>query len=67
MSANQDQPKSLGDYHVPSDRETLIKTHIAMLSETAREVSDQLAFDADVSELSGVLEANADNVGKETR
>jgi hypothetical protein len=67
MSANQDQPKSLGDYHVPSEREALIKTHIAMLSETARGVSDQLAFGADVSELSGVLETNADDNGKETR
>ena len=70
MSTNQDQPKSFGSYHVPEDREALIKTHIAMLSETARGVSDQLAFGADVSELSGVLEANADDDtsdGGETR
>jgi hypothetical protein len=61
MSQSNEQPKSLGDYRVPEDRETLIKTHIAMLSETAREVSNRLSFDADVSELAGTLEANADD------
>lgn len=55
------QPASLGDYRVPEDREALIRTHIAMLSETARGVSDQLAFAADVSDISGVLEAGADD------
>ena len=65
MSTNQDQPKSFGSYHVPEEREALIKTHIAMLSDTARGVSDQLSFGADVSELGGVLEANADDDGRD--
>ena len=55
------QPASLGDYRVPEDREALIRTHVSMLSETARGVSDQLAFAADVSDISGVLEAGADD------
>lgn len=55
------QPASLGDYRVPDERQELIRTHIAMLSETARAVSDQLAFDADVSEIAGELDAGADD------
>ena len=58
------QPASLGDYQVPGEREALIRTHIAMLSETARDVSDRLAFAADVSDISGVLEAGADDDGE---
>ncbi len=54
------QPASLGDYRVPEDREALIRDHIAMLSETARAVSDQLSFAADVSDIAGVLETGAD-------
>ena len=61
MSPAPEQPKSLGDYRVPPDREELIKTHIAMLSETARSVSDQLPFAADLSDVIGILEANADD------
>lgn len=64
MSNDSGQPKSLGDHEVPEEREALIKAHIAMLSETARGVSNQLAFGADVSELAGVLEANADDDGE---
>lgn len=67
MSNDGQQPKSLGDYRVPDDREALIKTHIAMLSDTAREVSDQLAFPADVSDVIGVLELNADDGAKGAR
>lgn len=55
------QPVSLGDYTVPDERQALIRSHIAMLSETARAVSDQLAFAADVSELAAELEAGADD------
>ena len=58
------RPVSLGDYQVPDDREALIRTHIAMLSETARDVSDHLAFAADVSDIAGVLEAGADEDGE---
>ena len=54
------QPASLGAYRVPQERETLIRDHIAMLSETARGVSDQLVFAADVSDIAGVLESGAD-------
>ena len=61
-----EQPKSLGDYRVPPERETMIKTHIAMLSETARGVSDALPFGADISDITGVLEANADDSGTKT-
>ncbi|MGI9477945.1 MAG: hypothetical protein ACR2PI_14685 [Hyphomicrobiaceae bacterium] len=61
MDKTGEQPKSLGDYRVPDDREALIHTHIAMLSETARRVSDQLAFAADVSDLTAELEAGADD------
>lgn len=58
-----DRPKSLGDYKVPQEREVVIRTHIEMLSETARQVSDTLAFGADVSDVTGVLDANADAIG----
>jgi hypothetical protein len=61
MSDENRQPRSLGDYRVPEDREALIKTHIAMLSDTARAVSDQLSFSADVSDVTGILESNADD------
>jgi hypothetical protein len=61
VTDSNEQPRSLGDYRVPEDREALIKTHIAMLSETAVKVSEQLHFDADVSEVIGALEANADD------
>jgi len=61
MDKTGEQPKSLGDHQVPEEREALIRTHIAMLSETARAVSDQLAFAADVSELTAELEAGADD------
>ncbi len=57
------QPASLGDYQVPDEREALIRTHIAMLSETARDVSDRLAFAADVSDITGVLDTGADDDG----
>ena len=46
---------------MPIDRETVIKAHIAMLSETARAVSDKLAFGADISDVTVVLEASADD------
>lgn len=55
------QPVSLGDYTVPDERQALIRDHIAMLSETARTVSDQLAFAADVSDLTAELDAGADD------
>ena len=42
------QPVSLGDYTVPDERQALIRSHIAMLSETARAVSDQLVSDVAV-------------------
>jgi len=61
MSTRSEHPKSLGTYQVPEDREHLIKTHIAMLSETARGVSDQLAFAADISDVIGILETNGDD------
>lgn len=61
MSTDKEQPKSFGTYEVPQDREQLIKAHIAMLSETARHVSDNLSFGADVSDIAGVLDANADD------
>ena len=67
MSKSTEQPKSLGAYRVPDEREALIKAHIAMLSETARGVSDQLGFGADVSDVIGVLEASADGDGKGAR
>ena len=57
------QPISLGAHQVPEERTALIKTHIAMLSATARDVSDQLAFGADVSDVVGVLETAGDNDG----
>ena len=58
------QPASLGDYQVSDERKALIRTHIAMLSESARDVSDCLAFAADVSDITGVLEAGADDDGE---
>jgi hypothetical protein len=61
MSENDGQPKSLGGYRVPQEREALVKAHIASLSETARQVSDQLAFGADISDVAAVLDANADD------
>ncbi len=61
MSAADGQPKSLGTHSVPDEREKLIKEHIANLSETARRVSDQLAFGADVGDVTAVLEANGDD------
>jgi hypothetical protein len=61
VTDSNEQPRSLGHYRVSEDREALIKTHIAMLSETAVKVSEQLRFDADVSEVIGALEANADD------
>ena len=54
------QPISLGDDAMPDERRQRIEEHVAMLSETARQVSDTLAFGADVSELTGVLEGEAD-------
>lgn len=62
-----DQPRSFGSYDVPVERDALIRTHIAMLSDTARGVSDTLAFGADVSDLAGVLETNADDDGQEAQ
>jgi hypothetical protein len=61
MNENDSRPISLGDYKVPKEREEVIKAHIASLSTTARQVSDQLAFGADVSDIAGVLDANADD------
>ena len=61
MSADNKQPASFGAYRVPPEREELIKQHIAQLSETARNISDQLGFAADVSDITGSLEANADD------
>lgn len=61
--SSSNQPISLGDHEVTDEREALIKTHITMLSETARQVSDALAFGADVSDIAGVLEANAEDEG----
>ena len=60
---SNDRPKSLGDYEVPPEREAIIKAHIATLSETARAVSDKLAFGTDVSDVAGVLEAHVDEIG----
>lgn len=57
---SDDQPKSLGSYKVPPEREKSIITHIASLSETARAVSDQLAFGADAGDVGGLLETRAD-------
>ena len=65
MTKTDEQPKSLGDYRVPDDREALIRAHIAMLSETARGVSDSLAFGADANDLTATLEAGADDFGDE--
>ncbi|MFY0610193.1 MAG: hypothetical protein JXQ99_01605 [Hyphomicrobiaceae bacterium] len=61
MEKTGEQPKSFGAYRVPDEREALIRSHIAMLSETARAVSDQLAFAADVSDLTAELEAGAED------
>ena len=61
--ADNKQPISLGEHEVPVERAALIRSHIAMLSETARAVSDQLAFGADVGDVIGVLEANGDDAG----
>ena len=61
MTEKPPQPMSLGAYQVPEEREALIKAHIAMLSETARGVSDRLAFGADTSDITGILEANAED------
>lgn len=61
--ARSRQPASLGSHIVPQERRQLIEAHVAMLSETARTVSDGLSFAADVSELSGVLEAATDTFG----
>lgn len=65
MSDVSEQPESLGDYRVPDEREAVIKAHVATLSETARRVSDELAFAADISDIAGVLEENADEIGNE--
>jgi hypothetical protein len=51
------QPRSLGSHVVAEDRATLIRQHIAMLSETALEVGDALPFVADVSDLRRILDA----------
>lgn len=67
MGDNKEQPRSLGSYEVPEERDALIRPHIAMLSDTARGVSDKLAFGADVSELTCVLEANADDDSQEAQ
>ena len=67
MSTTKQQPESLGEYRVPDDRETVIKAHIANLSATARQVSDELAFSADVSDVIGVLESSADDAGEGAR
>ncbi len=61
MSEPFSQPVSLGDYRIPDEREKAIKSHVANLGKTARQVSDQLAFGADVSDLQRVLEANAED------
>jgi len=67
MSTDTKQPASLGTYSVPHEREELIKQHIAMLSETARSVSDQLAFAADISDLTRTLEANSDDAAEDSK
>jgi hypothetical protein len=57
------QPRSLGDHVIPEDRVTLIRQHIAMLSETALVVSEDLPFTADLSDLVRVLENEAEDQG----
>lgn len=54
---NLPQPRSLGDHVVPEERATLIREHVAMLSETALAVSDTLALGADVSDFYRILDS----------
>ncbi len=53
-------PISLGDHDVSDERRARIVSHIRMLSETARSVSDGLPFTADTYDIIAVLDANAD-------
>ena len=55
------QPRSLGQHEIPEDRAKLIRQHVAMLSETALDVSDTLPFTADVSDLVRTLEAEPED------
>lgn len=54
-------PVSLGDHPVKAERRERIEAHIAMLSETARQVSDGLPIAADTYDVIAQLEANADS------
>ena len=55
------QPRSLGEHVIPEDRVKLIKDHVAMLSETALSVAEQLPFNADMTDLIRVLETEAED------
>jgi hypothetical protein len=50
-------PQSLGEHVVPEERLALIRAHVAMLSETARAVGDDLPLTADAADFIRVLEA----------
>ena len=51
------QPRSLGPHTIPEDRATLIRKHIAMLSDTALVVAEGVPFAADSSDLVRILES----------
>jgi hypothetical protein len=54
-------PISLGDHDVSDERRERIVSHIQMLSETARSVSDGVPFAADTYDIIAVLDQNADD------
>ena len=54
-------PISLGDQVVSDERRQRIVEHVAMLSRTARKVSDGLPFGADTYDITAVLDQNADD------
>ncbi len=58
---HQSLPISLGDHEVPAERVAMIKAHIATLSATALDVSDNLAFSADTSDFLRVLDDHAED------
>lgn len=49
-------PESLQGHEVPDERLALIRTHVTMLAETARTVSDRLPLGADGYDVIAVLE-----------
>jgi len=53
-------PKSLTGHAVPEARRALIEAHVAVLAQTALNVSDELPFHADYGDIIAVMDQDAD-------